>query len=209
MIKCVILASDFGIKKVLGITLIDKFILDHSFIDKFYVLIDKNKLIEYKENIVSDVCYVYYDEVEDLHKYIGVNDTIVVVKDSVVFKNKISKESLKEEYKCKDYLYVFYAKNLFYKKRFKEIKKDIYDGDFYSIKQVLIKERNMSLISKGVDIIDIDSTYIDYGCEIGKGSVIYPNTFIENNTKIGSKCNIKGTIKKSVIKEKAQIRCIM
>ena len=206
MIKCVILASDFGVKKVLGSTLIDKFILDHSFIDKFYVLIDKNKLIEYKENIVSDVCFVYYDEVEDLHKYIGVNDTIIVVKDSVVFKDKISKESLKEEYKCKDYLYVFYAKNLFSKKRFKEIKKDIYEGSFYNIKQTLIKERNKRFIDDGVDIIDINSTFIDYDCEIGEGSVIYPNTFIEDNTRICSKCTIKGNIKKSIIKDNVTIK---
>lgn len=40
-------------------------------------------------------------------------------------------------------------------------------------------------IENGVNIIDVNSTYIDENVVIGKGTVIYPNNVIEGNTQIG------------------------
>lgn len=46
------------------------------------------------------------------------------------------------------------------------------------------------LISEGVIIKDINSTYIDRSVKIGKGTVVMPSTFILGNSQIGSNCLI-------------------
>jgi bifunctional UDP-N-acetylglucosamine pyrophosphorylase/glucosamine-1-phosphate N-acetyltransferase len=46
------------------------------------------------------------------------------------------------------------------------------------------------IMDGGVTVIDPNNTYIEYGVEIKKDTVIYPYTFIENNVKIGSNCSI-------------------
>ena len=79
MTKCVILSSGFGLNMVLGFTFIDKFIYEHKFINKFYVVIDRKRLLEYKDKIVNEVCYVYDDEIDELNKYIDQNDTLIVI----------------------------------------------------------------------------------------------------------------------------------
>ena len=43
---------------------------------------------------------------------------------------------------------------------------------------------------KGVTIIDPKSTWIEWDCEIGQDTVIYPGSFIQNNTIIGQDCVI-------------------
>ncbi len=47
------------------------------------------------------------------------------------------------------------------------------------------KNKCEELIRKGVNIVDINNTYIDQSVEIGEGCIIYPNTSIRGNTKIG------------------------
>lgn len=47
---------------------------------------------------------------------------------------------------------------------------------------------NCEYLKNGVVILDIDSTYIENGVAIGKGTVIYPNNVIEGNTVIGENC---------------------
>lgn len=47
---------------------------------------------------------------------------------------------------------------------------------------------NQLYLEKGVVILDIDTTYIESGIEIGKGTIIYPNNIIEGNTVIGENC---------------------
>lgn len=42
----------------------------------------------------------------------------------------------------------------------------------------------------GVTIINPDQTYIEPNCEIGRDSVIYPNTYIQKWTKIGKNCSV-------------------
>jgi len=47
------------------------------------------------------------------------------------------------------------------------------------------------LISKGIKVIDPQTTYIDQSVKItGKGTVIHPNTFLKGNTEIKEKCEI-------------------
>lgn len=49
---------------------------------------------------------------------------------------------------------------------------------------------NSKLEDEGVEFIDINSAYIDYGVKIGKGTVIYPNVVIEGDSVIGENCTI-------------------
>jgi len=45
-------------------------------------------------------------------------------------------------------------------------------------------------INNGVEIIDIDSAYIEDGVEIGRGTTIYPYTYIHKDVKIGANCSV-------------------
>jgi bifunctional UDP-N-acetylglucosamine pyrophosphorylase/glucosamine-1-phosphate N-acetyltransferase len=110
-----------------------------------------------------------------------------------------------EVYKCKDFLYILSAKDIRKKNKIKEIKVDIYDGDAYEIKREIIRKNNISFIKEGVDIVDVDSTYIDYGCTIKEGTIIYPNSYIKNNSKIGARCSIKGIVDGCTIKDNVKI----
>jgi bifunctional UDP-N-acetylglucosamine pyrophosphorylase/glucosamine-1-phosphate N-acetyltransferase len=49
---------------------------------------------------------------------------------------------------------------------------------------------NHKLMRSGVIIIDPRTTYIDYQVEIGKNSVIHPNTHLRGQTRIGDNCQI-------------------
>ncbi|HHX01311.1 MAG TPA: bifunctional UDP-N-acetylglucosamine diphosphorylase/glucosamine-1-phosphate N-acetyltransferase GlmU [Firmicutes bacterium] len=40
----------------------------------------------------------------------------------------------------------------------------------------------------GVTIINPDQTYIDLDCEIGRDTIIYPNTYIQKGSRIGENC---------------------
>ena len=47
------------------------------------------------------------------------------------------------------------------------------------------------LMLEGVTVIDPWATYIDAGVSIGRDTVIYPNTFITGDTRIGERCVIQ------------------
>ncbi len=63
----------------------------------------------------------------------------------------------------------------------------------------LVKVKHMKdLIEGGVQFIDMRHTYVDVTVEIGKGSCIYPNVFLEGKTEIGEDCVVEpGAIIKS------------
>jgi len=56
------------------------------------------------------------------------------------------------------------------------------------------KERRYEILLKhinnGVEIVDIDTAYIEDGVEIGEGTTIYPHTYIHKDVKIGANCSI-------------------
>lgn len=64
-----------------------------------------------------------------------------------------------------------------------------------------------SLLTKGVRVIDPSHTYI-YTEEVGKGSVIYPNVYIDENSKIGENVVIEmGTVvKNSIVEQNAFLK---
>ena len=58
----------------------------------------------------------------------------------------------------------------------------------------LRKKINRNLMLSGVTLIDPATTYIGTEVEIGQDTVIYPNTIIKGNTKIGSGCEIISSV---------------
>jgi len=62
--------------------------------------------------------------------------------------------------------------------------------DLASANKIMQKRINEDFMSKGITIVDPDSTFISFGVKIGKDTTIYPFTVIESNVKIGSRCFI-------------------
>ena len=55
----------------------------------------------------------------------------------------------------------------------------------------IMKKRILELLmSNGVSIVDVDTTFIDKDAKIGKDTVIKPHTIIEKNVTIGKNCEI-------------------
>jgi len=50
--------------------------------------------------------------------------------------------------------------------------------------------KNKQLMTKGVVIIDPNSTYIDYNSDVEEGTIIYPGTHIKGKSIIGKDCKI-------------------
>ena len=56
---------------------------------------------------------------------------------------------------------------------------------------VVMQQRiNEKFMQGGVSVVDTYTTFINYGTEIGRDSVIYPFTVIERNVKIGKRCSV-------------------
>lgn len=55
---------------------------------------------------------------------------------------------------------------------------------------VLRMRKERELMKSGVTIVDPNTTFIEMDVEIGQDTIIYPNTYLEGNTKIGTDCNI-------------------
>ncbi|MBT7608583.1 MAG: bifunctional UDP-N-acetylglucosamine diphosphorylase/glucosamine-1-phosphate N-acetyltransferase GlmU [Bacteriovoracaceae bacterium] len=64
------------------------------------------------------------------------------------------------------------------------------------------------LRDEGVRLIDLSHTYIDLDVEIGVGTCIYPNVFLEGKTKIGADCLIEAgsIIRNSVLHDSVNIK---
>ena len=56
--------------------------------------------------------------------------------------------------------------------------------------KVLRQRKNAELMLSGVTIIDPATTYIDFDVEVGQDTIIYPGTYLEGKTKIGTDCVI-------------------
>src|SRR3989338_7543040 len=57
--------------------------------------------------------------------------------------------------------------------------------------RVMRQRINSALMFSGVTLLDADTVYIHYGVAIGRDTIIYPNVFLEGNTKVGSGCVIE------------------
>jgi len=191
VIKGLIVSNKYGFKKILGKSLLDIMIEKNKTISQFFVLIDKLSLVEHKSAIKSNVVYIFNDDKGELGRYINVNDKILIFHDDYFVDEPISIDEYKD----------INAKYIVVEGEGITIQSLL---DFYKLRESLIVERNRGLINAGVDIIDINSTYIDYDCNIGKETVIFPNSMV-SSSNIGEKCIISGRIKNSTIGDEVVI----
>lgn len=56
--------------------------------------------------------------------------------------------------------------------------------------KILRRRKNEELMAAGVTIMDPDTTYIDADVQVGRDTVIYPQTWLEGDTVIGEDCEI-------------------
>lgn len=187
MVKCLIVSSDFGYREILGKSLIDIVIEKNKEISDFFVLVNKSLFPKYKEKIISKVVYVFDDDKDDLARYLNNDDTLIVLYDDYFIEEEISVDDIVFEDKRYGYISC--------------------DGvklnsllDFQKLRQKLIVKRNAELIDKGVDIVDVYNTFIDYDSDVKEGTVIHPNTVISSSI-IGKNCDISGRIIDSVVKD--------
>jgi bifunctional UDP-N-acetylglucosamine pyrophosphorylase/glucosamine-1-phosphate N-acetyltransferase len=74
--------------------------------------------------------------------------------------------------------------------------------------EVLRQEKVRDLMLSGVTIVDPKATYVDKAVEIGKDTVLYPNSILQGKTKIGERCIIESNTKisESIIGNEVTIR---
>jgi bifunctional UDP-N-acetylglucosamine pyrophosphorylase/glucosamine-1-phosphate N-acetyltransferase len=74
--------------------------------------------------------------------------------------------------------------------------------------EALRQEKVRSLMLAGVTVIDPRTTYIDRMVEVGRDTVIYPNCYLQGETRIGERCTIEpnSKISDSVIGDEVAIR---
>lgn len=82
----------------------------------------------------------------------------------------------------------------------------------HEVTKIMQNRINEMHMKNGVTMIDPNSTYIDFGIEIGKDTVIYPGTVLEKSTVIGENCIIgpntriiNSTIKNDVTVESSKV----
>lgn len=75
------------------------------------------------------------------------------------------------------------------------------------VEKILRKQKIKALREEGVRFIDSSHTYIDDDVEIGAGTVIYPNTYITGQSKIGTNVVIEmgAQIKDSIVADNAKV----
>ncbi|MDD4909589.1 MAG: NTP transferase domain-containing protein [Candidatus Omnitrophica bacterium] len=112
---------------------------------------------------------------------------------SGVFKY-LKADNRKKEYYLTDIISVFYEKGLLVEAiRIKDAEEAMGINsrlDLSRASAAMRRRINHDLMDKGVTIASPEHTFINYGVKIGKGSVIYPFTVIENNVIIGRNCSI-------------------
>ena len=80
--------------------------------------------------------------------------------------------------------------------------------DLATALKIMYQQKNKYFMNSGVTIIDPESTYIDNSVKIDIDTIIYPFTFIEKNSTIGSGCVIGPFVKitNSLIEENCHIQ---
>lgn len=112
------------------------------------------------------------------------------------------KEHLKRKLVAAGYEIVSDAETVFYDDMFCldviTLKKDAGDGQdeihtdlqFHDAVISIKREINRAFISSGVRLLSIDDTHIDITVDIGKGTIVYPGSYISGQCTIGKKCKI-------------------
>lgn len=68
-------------------------------------------------------------------------------------------------------------------------------GELSEVSTIMRQTKNAELMTAGVTIVDPATTYIDADVEIGPDTVIHPGVLIQGRSKIGSGCEIHGSVR--------------
>ncbi len=68
-------------------------------------------------------------------------------------------------------------------------------SELAEVSKIVRQTKNEELMAAGVTLVDPATTYIDTDVEIGADTVIHPGVVIEGHTKIGSACEIQGSVR--------------
>lgn len=63
------------------------------------------------------------------------------------------------------------------------------------VSRIVRQTKNEELMAAGVTLIDPATTYVDPDVEVGPDTVIHPGVVLEGQTRIGSACEIRGSVR--------------
>ncbi len=63
-------------------------------------------------------------------------------------------------------------------------------AELVAVEKAFRRRANRRWLSRGVTLIDPDSTFIDQDVVIGQDTVVWPNTFLQGDTAVGEDCTI-------------------
>ncbi len=89
-----------------------------------------------------------------------------------------------------------------------EMMEEIHTGlQFHDAINAVRLEVNSALVNEGVRLLSIEDSYIDVNIRIGRGTIIYPNTYISGVCEIGSNCVLgpDSIIEDSVIGDNCEV----
>ena len=226
---CVKEDIDFSFFKVGELSVAERIIkqVSQSNFDKIYILIDINKYKDYKEIIEKNkIDFLVCEEkniFESIKGYYCLEDSVfiidsnVFVEDKVVFDNAIEmiledyvnfRIFDRDDYSCMCVIKGKGARETKLNDNFRfSIKKIFNYNSLKAAEEIVNYNICMKHVNNGVDIMDVNTTYIGENVMIEKGVVIYPNNYIYGNTHIGKKTLIypNNFIKDSVIGECCEI----
>lgn len=85
--------------------------------------------------------------------------------------------------------------------------------DLAEAHKIIFKRKADKLMAAGVTLIDPDTTYIDEGVKIGRGTVVYPGMTIQGKTSIGKNCKLgpSGVVQDCKIGDNVEIKfsCVL
>ncbi|MCF7908650.1 MAG: NTP transferase domain-containing protein [Candidatus Omnitrophica bacterium] len=125
-----------------------------------------------------------------------VNSGIYCFERKTLVKNlaKIKMNKRKKEYFLTDIVEILYQQKAilgsYLLPSFQEITGINSKQDLALARRLMQRRIIESLINRGVNVIDPETTFIEAGVKVGKNTVIYPFTFIEKGVIIGSCCSL-------------------
>jgi len=63
------------------------------------------------------------------------------------------------------------------------------------VSRIARQQRNEALVAAGVTLEDPDTTYVGPDVEVGAGTVLHPNVYLEGRTRIGARCVIHASVR--------------
>jgi len=132
----------------------------------------------------------------DKRKITEINSGIYCFNKEKLFQalEKITADNKQGEYYLTDTVEILLGKGLFVGnvilKNSSEILGINKQSDLADASKKIYQKTLQDLMLQGVTIIDPNSTFIEQGVKIGQGSIIYPFTIIEKDSKIKSNCSI-------------------